>query len=177
MLEKKLRATKYVAAIATFAGVIFLATGCKQQQSDNDAIRAGIKQHLISLNTLNLSAMDMDVNDVAIQGREARAQVTFRPKTGAPAGAGMQVAYQLEKRDSGWIVVKTETAGGMIAHPATNANPHAQPAADLMHGDLPNFRDMIPPANPSSGAALPPGHPPINSGALPQAESTKQKPE
>ena len=111
-----MRTAKYIAAIATFAGAIFLATGCKQRQSDNDAIRSGITQHLISLNTLNLSAMDMDVNDVAIQGREARAQVTFRPKTGAPAGAGMQVAYQLEKRASAWVVVKTETAGGTIAH-------------------------------------------------------------
>ena len=124
-----------------------------------------------------MSAMDMDVNDVAIQGREARAQVTFRPKTGAPAGAGMQVAYQLEKRDSGWVVVKTETAGGTIAHPAANANPHAQPSADLMHGNLPNFREMIPPANAGAGAGLPPGHPPINSASMPQAESTKQKPE
>jgi hypothetical protein len=175
--RNKLRATKYVLALATFAGVNFLATGCTQQQSDNDAIRAGIRQHLISLNTLNLSAMDMDVNDVAIQGHQASAQVTFRPKTGAPAGAGMQVAYQLEKRDSGWVVVKTETAGGMIAHPATNANPHAQPAADLTHGDLPNFREMIPPANPSSGATLPPGHPPIRSASLPPAEPAKQKPE
>jgi hypothetical protein len=172
-----MRATKQVSAIATLAVSFALAAGCKHQQSDNDAIRAGIKQHLISLNTLNLSAMDMDVNDVAIEDRQARAQVTFRPKTGAPAGAGMQVAYQLEKRDSAWVVVKTETAGGTIAHPAANANPHAQPAADLMHGDLPNFREMIPPANPSSGMALPPGHPPINSGASPQAESIKQKPD
>ncbi|HEY4816604.1 MAG TPA: hypothetical protein VIH67_04190 [Candidatus Acidoferrum sp.] len=44
--------------------------------------------------------MDIDVNNVAIQGSQARAQVIFRPKTGAPPGAGMQVAYQLEKRDS-----------------------------------------------------------------------------
>ena len=171
-----MRAPRYIGAIAAFAGAIFLAIGCKQQQSDNDAIRSGITQHLVSLKSLNLSAMEMDVNDVAIQGHQARAQVTLRPKTGAPAGAGMQVAYQLEKRDSAWVVVKTETAGGMIAHPAANANPHAQPSADLMHGNLPNFREMIPPANPGAGAALPPGHPPINSASLPQAESAKQKP-
>lgn len=171
-----MRAPKQIAAVTGLAVSLASATGCKQQ-NDNDAIRAGITQHLISLKSLNLSAMDMDVNDVAIQGRQARAQVTFRPKTGAPAGAGMQVAYQLEKRDSAWVVVKTETAGGMIAHPAANANPHAQPAADLMHGNLPNFREMLPPANPGSRAALPPGHPPIDSASSPPAEPAKQKPE
>jgi hypothetical protein len=81
-------------------------------------------------------AMDIDVNNVAMQGRQARAQVIFRPKTGAPPCAGMQVAYQLEKRDSTWVVVKTEAAGGMIDHPAANANPHAQPYPGLRHDSV-----------------------------------------
>ena len=160
-----MKKVKQIAAVVAFAAVVILACGCKQQQSEADAIRAGITQHLASLNTLNLGAMDMDVNDVAIKGRQARAQVTFRPKTGAPPGAGMQVAYQLEKRDSAWVVVKTEAAGGMIEHPAANANPHMQPGADSMHGSLPNFRDMIPPTTPATGGTLPPGHPPIDASA------------
>jgi hypothetical protein len=160
-----LKKAKQVAAVAAFAVSVILACGCKQRQSDADAIRAGITQHLTSLNTLNLSAIDMDVNGVAIQGRQAHAQVTFRPKTGAPPGAGMQVAYQLEKRDSAWVVVKTEAAGGMIDHPTATANPHAQPGADSMHGDLPNFREMIPSLKPPIGATLPPGHPPIDASA------------
>jgi hypothetical protein len=75
----------------------------------------------------------------------------------------MQVAYRLEKRDSAWVVVKMETAGGMIAHPAANANPHAQPGS--MHGNLPNFREMIPPTDPSAAGTLPPGHPPVDGSA------------
>ncbi len=98
---EKMKEVKEFAA-AAFAFLLILASGCKHQESDADGIRAGITQHLDSLNTLNLSAMDMDVNDIAIQGHQARAQVTFRPKTGAPPGAGMQVAYQLEKRDTTW---------------------------------------------------------------------------
>ena len=144
-------------AAAAFAFLLILASGCKHQESDADGIRAGITQHLTSLNTLNLSAMDMDVNGIAIQGRQARAQVTFRPKTGAPPGAGMQVAYQLEKRDSAWVVTKTEAAGGMIDHPAANANPHVQPGSGSMHGDLPNFREMIPSSTAPMGGTLPPG--------------------
>jgi hypothetical protein len=160
-----LKEVKNIVGLAAFAVLPILACGCKQQQSDADAIRAGITQHLTSLNTLNLSAMDMDVNGVAIQGRQAHAQVTFRPKTGAPPGAGMQVAYQLEKRDSAWVVVKTEAAGGMIDHPAANANPHVQPVPDSMHGDLPNFREMIPSSKPTRGGTLPPGHPAIDASA------------
>jgi hypothetical protein len=160
-----MKEAKEFAATAAFAFLLILASGCKHQESDADGIRAGITQHLSSLNTLNLSAIDMDVNDVAIQGRQAHAQVTFRPKTGAPPGAGMQVAYQLEKRDTAWVVVKTEAAGGMIDHPAANANPHVQPGSDSMHGNLPNFREMIPSSTAPNGGTLPPGHPPIDANA------------
>jgi hypothetical protein len=45
--------------LVAFAVLPILAGGCKQQQSDADAIRAGITQHLTSLNILNLGAMDM----------------------------------------------------------------------------------------------------------------------
>ena len=158
-------------AAAAFAFLLIMASGCKQRQSDADGIRAGITQHLTSLNTLNVSAMDMDVNGIAIQGRQAHAQVTFRPKTGAPPGAGMQVAYQLEKRDTTWVVVKTEAAGGMIDHPAANANPHVQPGSGSMHSNLPNFREMMPSPAAPSGAVLPPGHPPIDASAQAKPKS------
>lgn len=167
----KLKASNQIVAAAILAVLLALSVGCKNRATDKDAIRAGISQHLAALSTLNLSAMDMDVNDIDIQGLQARAQVTFRPKNGAPAGSGMQVAYQLEKRNSAWVVVKTEAAGGMIAHPVTNANPHAQPGSDSMHGNLPNFRDMLPPSNPQSGGALPPGHPAIDASSTPKPKS------
>jgi len=63
----------------------------KKQESDADAVRSGINQHLASLKTINLSAMDMNVTSVSVQGNQAQAQVEFKPKTGAPNGAGMQV--------------------------------------------------------------------------------------
>ena len=160
-----MKKAKQFAAIVALAVLGGFGSGCKQQQTDKDAIRAGITKHLTSLNTLNLTAIDMDVNDVDIHGQQARAQVTFRPKTGAPPGAGMQVAYQLEKRDSAWVVVRTETAGGMIDHPAANANPHVQPGVDSMHGNLPNFREMIPSSPAPTAGTLPPGHPPNDASA------------
>jgi len=147
-------------ALGLFAAV-FISGGCKKHPSDNDAIRAGIMRHLNGVGTLNLSAMEMDISSVSINGNQAHAEVEFRPKTGAPPGAGMQVAYNLEKRDGAWVVQKTQPSGGMIQHPDPNKNPHQNP--DVHSGSLPDFSDIVNPVGAPAGGALPPGHPPVNS--------------
>jgi hypothetical protein len=146
--------------VILLAGII-AAAGCqKQQKTASDSIREGIRQHLSSLNTLNLSAMDMNITDVAVTGDTAQAQVEYVPKTGAPPGAAMRVSYSLEKRDGQWVVVKTNSLGGAIDHPAAGANPHVQPGQGAVHGNLPNFREIIPSTTPDANGALPPGQPP-----------------
>src|SRR6266852_9392438 len=129
-------------AILLFAA-FFTTGGCKQQPNDNDAIRAGILQHLTAIGTLNMSAMDMDIRSVSVNGNQAHAEVEFRPKTGGNPGAGMQVAYNLEKRDGAWVVLKSQPLGGMIQHPDPNQNPHKNP--DGQPGGLPNFHDILNP--------------------------------
>ena len=146
-------------------GLLVVCAGCKKQVSDADAIRDGITQHLTGLRTINLSAMDMVVNNYSIQGDHAQAQVEFKPKTGAPAGAGMQVNYSLQKQSNGaWAVQKTEAVGGMIQHPAPGENPQ-QPmmpgSAPGSSAAMPNLRDLAGGGG-APGGALPPGHPPIN---------------
>ena len=126
---------------------------CKKQ-SDREAIHAGITYHLT---TLNMGAMDTDMRTVSITGKEAHAEVEFRPKNGAPQGKGMQVAYNLEKREGTWVVLKTQPLGGMIQHPNPNQNPHQNPS---MHpGALPNLTDILNPASAPAQAALAQGHP------------------
>ena len=110
-----------VTAILLFAA-FFTIGGCKQQPNDNDAIRAGILQHLTAVGTLNISAMQMDIRSVSVNGNQARAEVEFRLK-GNASGAGMQVAYNLEKRDGAWVVLKTQPLGGAIQHPDPSQNP------------------------------------------------------
>jgi len=151
---------KFVPILGISAALLFGA-GCKQQLSDNEAIRAGILQHLNGVGTLNMSAMEMDIRSVSINGNQANADVVFRPKTGAPPGAGMQVSYNLEKRDGAWVVQKTQPTGGMIQHPDTNKNPHLN--QDVHSGGLPNFSDVLNPTGAPAQGALPPGHPPVNS--------------
>lgn len=141
--------------------VIFFAVGCKNQQSDNNAIRAGILQHLRNVGTLDMNAMVMDLKSTSVNGNQAHADVEFRPKTGAPPGAGMQVAYNLEKRDGAWVVLKTQAAGGMIDHPAPGQNPHQN--QNVHGGQLPNFSELVNPAAAPAPGTLPPGHPPIPS--------------
>jgi hypothetical protein len=152
-----------------FSVVFLFAGGCKSQQSDNAAIRAGIMQHLNGVGTLNMSAMNMDIKSASINGNQAHAEVEFRPKTGAPEGAGMQVAYNLEKRDGLWVVLKTQAAGGMIEHPAPGQNPHQNQSVHT--GQLPNFSEVLNPAGSPAPATLPPGHP-----AIPAAAEKTSKP-
>jgi len=140
--------------------VLALSAGCRQKQTEEDAIRAAVQQHLVSLGTLNMQAMDTGFNKVSVNNNQASADVTFRPKTGAPAGAAMQVTYQLEKQNGNWRVVKTSTASGMIEHPNSNGNPHGQAVPGEVHGRLPNFQEMLGQGS-SAGSTLPPGHPPV----------------
>jgi hypothetical protein len=162
-----MRRTSY---FLTMLGLLVLFAGCKKQVSDADAIRNGINQHLASLKTLNLDAMDMNITSVSIQGNQAQAQVEFTPKTGGTPGAGMQVAYSLEKQNGTWVVQTTQPAGGAIQHPGPGENPHANDGAPASSGSMPNFRDLVPGNSGGASNSLPPGHPPINGQGNPQSQ-------
>jgi hypothetical protein len=150
---------KKLGLVLGLSAALLLGGGCKKQVSDNDAIRAGIMQHLNGVGTLNMSAMDMEIQSVSINGNQAHAEVVFRPKNSARTGAGMQVAYNLEKREGAWVVQKSQPNGGMIQHPDTTKNPHQNP--DVHSGSLPNFSDIVNPGGSTPQGALPPGHPPV----------------
>ncbi len=149
-------------------------SACKEQVNDNDAIRAGILQHLTSIGTLNMSAMDMDMRSVAVAGNRAHAEVEFRVKTSGPLGGGMQVAYDLEKRGGAWVVLKSQPLGGAMQHPSANQSPNTNQPVHSM----PNFNELLNPSGASGQASLPPGHPPVNSpqSASPSAPASQAQP-
>jgi hypothetical protein len=151
---------KRVALVLGLVAALSVSGGCKKRPSDNDAIRSGIMQHLTSVGTLNISAMDVDIRSVSVNGNQAHAEVEFRPKTGGAPGPGMQVGYNLEKRDGNWVVLKSQALGGM-QHPDPNQNPHVN--QDVHSGSLPNFNDVLNPSGTPAQGALPVGHPPVNS--------------
>src|SRR5215470_11278212 len=169
---------RYLALAVGVTAALFGLSACKKQVNDNDAIRTGILQHLTSIGTLNMSAMEMDMRSVAVTGNQAHAEVEFRPKNSGPQGGGMQVAYDLEKRGTAWIVLKSQPLGGM-QHPSTNQNPGANQPVHSM----PNFNEILNPSGAPAQGALPPGHPPVNSpqsatppAAASPAQTTPKKP-
>lgn len=159
---------KRSAYVLTVIGLLSLFAGCKKQESDADAVRAGINQHLASLKTINLGAMDMNITSVSVQGNQAQAQVEFKPKTGGPQGASMQVAYSLAKQNGLWVVQTTQPFGGSIQHPAPGENPQMPPTSPSS-SSMPNFRDLVP-AGGASPNTLPPGHPAVNTQAYPPTQ-------
>jgi hypothetical protein len=164
---------KRLILILGLAAGVLGADACRQQASDSVSIRSGILQHLHAIGTLNMSAMDMDVRSVSINGNQAHAEVEFRPKTGGVPGAGMQVAYNLEKREGSWVVLKTRPLGGMLQHPDPNQNPHKN--QDVHSGALPNFSDILNQVGTPAQRTLPPGHPPLNA-QQPNSQSTPTNP-
>ncbi len=124
---------------AFFAGLLgatlLFAGACKSKVDDTEAIRAGIIRYLGSLNTLNVSAMDINVTQATLNGNQAQAQVEIRLKNSPPDGPSMKLSYNLEKRGEEWTVVKSQPAGGTMQHPAP--------------GEMPP-------------GGLPPGHPNVN---------------
>ena len=160
---------KRLALVLGLAAAFVFVGGCKKQASENEAIRAGIQQHLNGVGTLNLGAMDMNIRSVSINGNQAHAEVEFLPKSGGTPGSGMQVAYNLEKRDGAWVVMKTQPLGGM-QHPDPGQNPSK---AQDVHSGMPNFSDIVKPS--TAPGALPSGHPQV--GSQPSAGDQTKKPQ
>lgn len=165
---------KHAALAAGLSIALLFAGACKKQESDKDAIRAGIMQHLSGLASLNMNAMNMNIHSVSVNGNQARADVEFVPKTGAPPGAGMQVSYNLEKREGAWVVLKTQAMGGMIQHPPPGQNP--QQMQNVHPGSLPNFNDILNRSGAPAPGATPSGPPPANAQPSGQDQSSARKP-
>jgi len=146
---------------ALLGATLLFAGACKTKPDDKEAIRAGIIKYLGSLNTLNVSAMDINVTQATVNGNQAQAQVEIRLKNGQPDGASMKLSYSLEKRGEDWAVVKSQPAGGSMQHPA----PGEMPPGALPPGH--------PNVNGSAGQA-PAGHPDFN-GILKSAQPPAQQ--
>jgi hypothetical protein len=84
-------------------------------QGDRDAITEAIRRHLGDNKGINMSAMEMNVGNVAVNGDQAQADTEFRLKQG---GTSMLITYFLERHGAGWIVVRNQpSSAGQFAHP------------------------------------------------------------
>lgn len=91
-----------VLGIALIASLGLL--GCQQEASEASPeaeIEAAIKAHLATKSQLDLAKMEIEVQQVDVQGDVARALVVFRTKDGE---AEMPVRYSLARVDGSWVV-------------------------------------------------------------------------
>jgi len=155
--------------------VLFLgsASGCRKAPNDQEAIRAGIQRHLKENGSLNLAAMNVDVQQVSITGDRAQAEVQFHLKQG---GAGMRVVYQLERKDGAWLVLRRQPNGGEVSHPPMDHPPVGGPtsAAENFPSALTEL-EKLPPAS-AQPTTLPPNHPPIGASATAQKQTGSTAP-
>ena len=111
-----------------------ITSGCQKSNQNPEAVKQAIIEHLSKRADNMLSSMDVDIKNVSFRSDGADAAVTFRPK-GAKDG-GLDMNYELELKNSKWVVKPK---------PAAQGDPHGGAV----------------PAPATGGTAMPPGHPPL----------------
>lgn len=122
-----------------------LVTACNRAPQNKDAIKQAVVEHLNKGSGLDMALMDIEVGSVSYTGNQAKATVTFRPKS-SPEQA-MSMNYTLEAKGNKWIVLKKEGGAGAAAHGEGQTMPPPGGAMPAPQGAQP----------------LPPGHPPVPS--------------
>jgi hypothetical protein len=107
--------------------------------SDRDLVRHAIENHVQNDRHINLSAMDMTVDQVNVKGDRAQASVAFRARQG---GATMAMTYLLERQGNGWQVIKGQPADGQFVHPPIDqADPGTSPSPSVH--PMPDVQDFF----------------------------------
>jgi hypothetical protein len=111
--------------LAAFSLCLLAASiaGCSHNNAkDRDAVVAAIQKHLVSDSGINMSVMEMTVNNVNITGDQAQADAVFHLKQGGTP-MNMNITYQLERHSGDWVVLSDKpSGGGQFSHPPTNQN-------------------------------------------------------
>jgi len=122
--------------------------------SDTDAVRQAVEDHVRNDKGINLSAFDMTVESVTVNGDQAQADATFRVKQG---GASMAMVYSLQRHGTGWLVLSDKPADGQFVHPSmdqahSGASSGAPNAASPGMPDVHEFLQTHPASSQSSAS-------------------------
>ncbi len=153
-------------------------TACRKAgtaERDHEAIRVAIEKYLSERSNLNRQAMEMKIGRITIEGNTAQAPVEFQARGAAAAGFTMQMQYQLERQEGGWVV-KTSRAAGDGAVRSQGATPpsSAGPPGEMPAGHPPVGSQPMAPGT-SGGSSLPAGHPPIGTADAPAKKAPPAK--
>ena len=120
---------------------IVCLTACKRTP-DNAAIHQAVIDRLTSAG-LNVAAMDVGIQSLDVQGKEADVTVEIKLK-GAPEAQPMTMRYRMQQQDDRWVVLAAP-GGGANPHGAAGSpampNPHVGGAPE---GKMPSPEDLPP---------------------------------
>jgi hypothetical protein len=118
-----------------FSSAAPLSAGPPASATETDSVKQAVEDHLRTNKGINMSAMDMTVDSVSVDGDRAQANATFRVKGG---GAAMSMIYSLERHGNGWLVLRSHPSNGEFVHPPM----------DRIHSGAASA-DPAPPASPT----------------------------
>ena len=132
--------------------IVSLAACDRATKNNNDAVRQGVVDYLVSKGFDVPKAMTVNVTKVDMKGSQADATVTISPTGGDPK-QGMTMRYLLEQKGDKWAVVGRpggsdsphEGAGAMPPAPA-GSEPHGGGAPAAPGGTKMPSPDDLPPA-------------------------------
>ncbi len=128
--------------------VAVLLSGCGNRIQNKEKVQEAIINRLQSRSGLDLNSLDISTTSVTFNKNMAYATVAFHPKGDTSLNGGMTMKYTLEARDGKWVVLNVANSQG--------------------HGPM-GSSSMGMRSGSGNGAALPPGHPPVDGAANPHA--------
>jgi hypothetical protein len=112
--------------------IVSLAACNRATKNNNDAVRQGVVDYLVSKGFDIPKAMTVTVTKVDMNGPQADATVAISPAGGDPK-QGMTMVYRLEQKGEKWAVVG-KPGGGDSPHEGANAMPAPPPGGSAPHG-------------------------------------------
>jgi hypothetical protein len=113
--------------------LILSLAACNGAKKNNDAVRQGVVDYLVSKGFDIPKAMTVSMTNLEMKGNEADATVSIAPAGGNPA-QGMSMKYHLEQKGEKWVVVGKQDAAGASPHGGAGAMPGG-PAGASPHGE------------------------------------------
>ena len=114
-------------------------SGAPASGSDADQIRQAVIDHVRDDKGINMSAMDMSVDSITVNGDQAQANATFRVKQG---GTSMAMAYSLQRHGNGWLVLNGKPSDGQFVHPPMD-KAHSGSSPNPSSPGMPDVQDFL----------------------------------
>jgi hypothetical protein len=114
--------------VAGIVGATLLFGACSKSgdSSQEAAVRAAVEAHLQKKSNLALNNMDMQIQNVKVNGDAADAQVKFSSKQNPQLAVSIQ--YSLRRAGNHWEVVSSMPMGGDSHQSVTPPTAHGQDA-------------------------------------------------